>query len=121
MDGWLHGFANNGPSDWAFSKFIKYSDLNNPGPASVFVFADEHENSINDGNIAVARRGWNVWVDTPADRHGQAANFSYAGGNVERQGWKWPKRCRGEEDHFYPFKNDLDLKDLLTLQAHIPQ
>jgi prepilin-type processing-associated H-X9-DG protein len=92
----LHGYEVNqtSPIIGNPSKFVRSTQLVTPGPALTFVFVDEHENTINDGTFAVFRRGINRWADTPANRHGQAANFSYADGHAARQEWRWPKQCK---------------------------
>lgn len=114
MDSWLSGYDSDGKS----SKFVQECQLLQP--AGVFVFGDEHENSINDGLLGVLRRGLEAWLDTPANRHGQAANFSYADGHAAPQRWRWPKFCSIGQ-YGYPPRNDSDSQDLHDLQDHLPQ
>ena len=102
-------------------------------PASVFVFIEEHENSINDGVFflhvpgddgeqAEAQSnptfGGAHWMDCPSGRHGQACNLSFADGHAEHWTWKWPKRWAPEDSP--DVANPLDLQDLRRLQAAIP-
>ena len=74
------------------------SNLNNPGyiqyfslaaipqPSEIFVFLDEHPDSINDGyflNQAVN----NEWIDLPASYHNGAAALAFADGHSEIHRW----------------------------------
>jgi prepilin-type N-terminal cleavage/methylation domain-containing protein/prepilin-type processing-associated H-X9-DG protein len=70
-----------------------------PEPAQIFVFLDEHPDSINDGyfiNRAYADR----WYDLPASYHNGAASFSFADGHSQSHKWRneltrRPARPRG--------------------------
>lgn len=56
-------------------------------PEDIFVFLDEHPDSIGDGyfkNTAYTYR----WIDLPASYHNGAASFSYADGHSELHRWK---------------------------------
>lgn len=70
---------------------IKMSDISAPGPSEVFVFLDEHENSINDSHYTAFRDmrnfGNQSWLDTPSGRHGNATGFAYADGRAEIHKW----------------------------------
>jgi RNA polymerase sigma-70 factor (ECF subfamily) len=52
---------------------------------------EEHEQSIDDGIIAV---GGDVWLELPADRHNQGCNLSFFDGHVEAHHWLAPKRFK---------------------------
>src|ERR1035437_1627212 len=63
-------------------------------PSAVFVFIDEHEDSILDAQFGNPPRGsWDdgYWWDLPANRHNQGANLSFTDGHVEHWKWKVPK------------------------------
>jgi len=69
--------------------YDKQADMIDPTPANLIVFADEHPDSINDGNL----RMWgtpdiNTWADLPASYHNKAANFAYADGHVLVHKWR---------------------------------
>ncbi|MFM2295072.1 MAG: PilD-dependent protein PddA, partial [Verrucomicrobiota bacterium] len=75
-----------------------------PKPSGAFVFIDEHEDTIYDGQFGNPPRNsvWpDGWWDLPANRHEQGANLSFADGHVERWKWKVPKL-------FYYFGQDVD-------------
>lgn len=67
------------------------SDLAKPGPVMVFVFLDEHPDSINDALfMTIAGRDLSnaEWQDLPANQHyGCGANFSFADGHSEIKKW----------------------------------
>ncbi|MGE3308432.1 MAG: hypothetical protein AB7O66_00565 [Limisphaerales bacterium] len=61
-------------------------DLVDPGPSMTWVFIDEREDSINDGEMIVGMNGfpdqpqqWKI-VDYPASYHGDAGGLSEDGG-----------------------------------------
>ncbi len=64
-----------------------------PRPSAIFVFLDEHPDSINDGyflNQAPYYAGsysYREWTDLPACYHNGAANFSFADGHSETRRW----------------------------------
>jgi prepilin-type processing-associated H-X9-DG protein len=57
-----------------------------PKPSEIFVFLDEHPDSINDGyflNRAAERK----WIDLPASYHDGAASFAFADGHSRIKKW----------------------------------
>ena len=75
--------------------YMKESQLNNPGPASLFVFLDMREDSIDMGNFATNMRGYSPnntlaygFYDLPGSYHGGANSFSFADGHSESRKWK---------------------------------
>jgi prepilin-type processing-associated H-X9-DG protein len=107
---------------------VKLSQLIHPPPSQIFVFIDEHEQSIDDGLMGVGNPLELVetveWYKLPADRHSQGCSISFADSHVEHWRWKWPKKFLG---HGQPAANRTqdpqqnDLQDLRRLQAAIPQ
>lgn len=72
-----------------FRPAVKMSDMTRP--ADIFIFLDEHENSINDSHYTPfsnlkAYTGQD-WLDTPAGRHGNATGFVFADGHSEIHKW----------------------------------
>ena len=77
--------------------YKKMGDLNDPGPTRTWVFLDEREDSINDGEMVVGMDGypdrpqsWKI-VDYPASYHGGAGGLSFADGHSEIKKWKDPR------------------------------
>jgi prepilin-type N-terminal cleavage/methylation domain-containing protein/prepilin-type processing-associated H-X9-DG protein len=80
-----------GLSDIPFWK--KYTEIQRPIPSQLFVFIDEHPDTLLDaqfGNPAGAPYWGPMWFDMPADRHNQGACLSFADGHAERWRWKTP-------------------------------
>ena len=69
--------------------FRNLSGINSPSPSDAFVFVDEHAESIDDGFYAVRANVKNggFWQNTPASRHGNAGQVSFADGHAEY--WRW--------------------------------
>jgi prepilin-type processing-associated H-X9-DG protein len=76
------------------------TNLNNPGyvqffktftiprPSDIFVFLDEHPDSIDDGYFLNRDLATPTWNDLPASYHDGAASFSFADGHSEHHRWK---------------------------------
>ena len=74
--------------------YQKFSTIANPTPAGLFVFLDEHPDTMLDsqfGNPVQLPFYSQIWWDKPADRHNLGCNFSFADGHAERWKWKVPK------------------------------
>jgi len=71
--------------------YQKASDMNRPSPANLWVFTDEHPDSINDSGFAVQIENTTIltgrFIDTPTDLHDGAAPFSFADGHAEMHRW----------------------------------
>jgi prepilin-type N-terminal cleavage/methylation domain-containing protein/prepilin-type processing-associated H-X9-DG protein len=75
--------------------FEKLSQITNPPPSSLFVFIDEHEDTLYDAQFGFPQPPFDSqWWDMPANRHNQGANLSFADGHVEHWKWKTPKIVR---------------------------
>jgi len=89
-----NGFNSNNPG---YTQFFKTTQI--PKPSEIFVFLDEHPDSINDGyflNKSPKKysAGANSvtynnaqWTDLPASYHNGAAAFSFADGHVALHRW----------------------------------
>jgi len=72
----------------------KFSGIIDPPPSGLFVFIDEHPDTLLDaqfGNPVGLPFYPQIWFDMPADRHNHAANLSFADGHAERWRWRVPK------------------------------
>lgn len=89
------GRGNKFPTDGLISAeklFIKFSDIDRPSPSQLFVFIEEHPDSINDpvfSNSQTDRR----WIDLPGAYHpttgtNRASNLVFADGHVENHAWQ---------------------------------
>ena len=69
--------------------YLQFFNVNAiPEPARIFVFLDEHPDSINDGYF-VNRAYYRSWIDLPASFHNGAAAFSYADGHAAMHRWQF--------------------------------
>jgi hypothetical protein len=96
MNGWIDStdvasFGNG------FRIYKKFSDFQDPGPSMTWVFMDEREDSINDGEMIVGMSGypsaptqWKI-VDYPAGYHNRAGGLSFADGHSEIRKWVDPR------------------------------
>ncbi len=81
------------PAPGYFTAFIKESQvINRPDPSDLWVFLEEHPDSINDGSFAVKMPTTVLsteWVDVPA-KNGNVCPFAFADGHVEIHKWLFP-------------------------------
>jgi prepilin-type N-terminal cleavage/methylation domain-containing protein/prepilin-type processing-associated H-X9-DG protein len=104
MDAWfdstdVEGFGGG------FRMYKKMGDVADPGPSMTWLFMDEREDSINDGELVVGMTGYpdkpSAWmlVDYPASYHNGAAGLSFVDGHSEIKKWKdsrtTPKLVKG--------------------------
>ena len=78
----------------SFRTYAKESDMGIPGASNLFVFLDEHPNSINDAAFAVkcdARGGSARMIDWPASFHNGAGGFAFGDGHSEIKKWLDPR------------------------------
>ena len=79
------GVNINNPS---YVQFFRLSAI--PAPSQIFVFLDEHPDSINDGYfLEKADAVPPQWYDLPASYHDGAASFSFADGHAESHRWRF--------------------------------
>jgi prepilin-type N-terminal cleavage/methylation domain-containing protein/prepilin-type processing-associated H-X9-DG protein len=67
--------------------FAKTTDVNRPTPAGLWVFVDEHPDSMNDGAFFNAQRN-PEWIDLPSNQHNGACGFAFADGHSEIHKWR---------------------------------
>jgi prepilin-type N-terminal cleavage/methylation domain-containing protein/prepilin-type processing-associated H-X9-DG protein len=75
----------------------KFSEIIRPPPNQLFVFIDEHPDTMLDaqfGNPVDLPFYSRIWFDMPSDRHSRGCNLSFADGHAERWRWAAPKVAR---------------------------
>lgn len=127
VDGWLSGnfrlYGIRWPEDApsvarGYVSPTKASMIDYPGPAEVFAFVDEHEQSIDDGFFYIPSSADSpMWGDLPADPHNQAGNLSFLDGHVEHHRWRAPKKFQG---HKVVITGKLDREDKRWLERRLP-
>ncbi|HTL59183.1 MAG TPA: type II secretion system protein [Candidatus Limnocylindrales bacterium] len=73
-----------------YRTYHKRSDLTSPPPSQLWVFGDEHPDSINNGDLAVKCDAVGPdaqFVDFPASFHNGACGFSFADSHAEIKKW----------------------------------
>jgi prepilin-type N-terminal cleavage/methylation domain-containing protein/prepilin-type processing-associated H-X9-DG protein len=98
--------AMNSRNDWLgyltkkqYVVFQKLSDINRMGHSQAYVFIDEHPDSINFGDFAVAMNDGipstrTYIIDYPASHHNRAGGLSFADGHVEIHKWVDPRTVK---------------------------
>ncbi|HSU56432.1 MAG TPA: prepilin-type N-terminal cleavage/methylation domain-containing protein [Candidatus Dormibacteraeota bacterium] len=86
------GVNQNNPG---YIQFFKITDIRKP--SSIFVFLDEHPDSINDGYF-LNKRAYNKagsydygsqWIDLPASYHNGGTTLAFADGHSEIHRWRF--------------------------------
>ena len=84
------------PNKWRH--YVKSTDMVAPSPSMLWVLADEHPDSVNDGGLAVAMTANNQtsmkWQDGFSVLHGGGCGFTFADGHAEIHKWKDPRTLR---------------------------
>jgi len=68
--------------------YLKLSDIKRPSPSSLWVFVDEHPDSINDGWLTDWWPGGGGWGDLAASYHAGSCGIGFADGHGEIHKWK---------------------------------
>ncbi|MGA2246670.1 MAG: prepilin-type N-terminal cleavage/methylation domain-containing protein [Verrucomicrobiota bacterium] len=84
------GNGNSTASVWypGFRCYNKMSDISTPSPVNLWVFTDEHPDSINDGWLVVDPTTLTSWGnDLPGSYHDHANSLTFADGHSEPHKW----------------------------------
>jgi prepilin-type N-terminal cleavage/methylation domain-containing protein/prepilin-type processing-associated H-X9-DG protein len=83
---------SGGGANWR--AYAKESQVTDPTPANLWVFVDEHPDSIND-SFLFTDENTPAFADCPADYHSGACGFGFADGHAEIHKWLelryWPR------------------------------
>lgn len=79
-------FSNGGANtnNPEYKQFFKVSQV--PKPAQIFVFIEEHPDSINDGYF-LNKPDSDGWFDLPASYHNGSVNLTFTDGHAESHHW----------------------------------
>jgi len=116
MNAYIEGgaYGNSAAQTWypQFCAYNKSSDIVRPSPAGLFVFVDEHPDSINDGWMIIDPETPTEWGnDLPASYHNRACGFSFADGHSEIHKWVQSTTCAPvlqDEHGTYPGTSPVD-------------
>jgi len=96
----VNGYPDYDPIIFQFiPMFKKLAEIKTPNPVNCLVFIDEQEYTMIDSQFGMPTDFFDggtpfSWWDSPADRHNQASNLSFADGHVATKRWKVPKNSR---------------------------
>jgi prepilin-type processing-associated H-X9-DG protein len=77
------------PFGWPSFYFAKKStDFHSPGPSDVWVFSDEHPDSLDDNIFYTANFPFNELIEIPGVQHGGACGIAFADGHAEIHKWQ---------------------------------
>jgi hypothetical protein len=78
-----------GVNDWYanYIQYIKKTGFTRPGPATTWLFIEEHPDSINDGWFIASPTDPARFVDLPATSHNCAGGIVYCDGHSELHKW----------------------------------
>jgi len=77
-----------GFTTWYVAK--KSSDFHSPGPSDVWVFTDEHPDSIDDAVLYDANYPDTMFTELPGSQHAGACGMGFADGHAEIHKWLGP-------------------------------
>jgi prepilin-type N-terminal cleavage/methylation domain-containing protein/prepilin-type processing-associated H-X9-DG protein len=110
------------PWNDGYLSYRKKGDLTRFSPSTALVFADERDDSIDDGEFAVDMVA-NQIVNVPASYHGGSGGITFADGHAEIHAWRTPEVLRSQQIgaqakkwEFMPVK--ADNADLVWLRTH---
>jgi prepilin-type N-terminal cleavage/methylation domain-containing protein/prepilin-type processing-associated H-X9-DG protein len=78
------------PANTAWRVYHKQSELTSPSPSDLWVFIEQHPDSIDDGIFAVdcgSQNNWAQWIDFPAYAHNRSSSLGFADGHAELRAW----------------------------------
>ena len=109
-------------SAWYVAK--KGSDFHQPGPSDVWVFSDEHPDSIDDAIMYTSSYATTPFIELPGTQHGGACGMAYADGHSEVHKWKGQTLTTHQQVTFTTVQQvacPLTDPDMLFLAQHTPQ
>jgi prepilin-type N-terminal cleavage/methylation domain-containing protein/prepilin-type processing-associated H-X9-DG protein len=140
----IRSYSMNAMVGNAGSAIVGGANVNNPGyrqffkieqmprPTEIFVFLDEHPDSIDDGYFIPNYQtgtGWgannvavNQWQDLPASYHNDAAAFSFADGHAAMHRWHNASTLIAAQPYapaFPPLISVNALDDFQWVMAHL--
>ena len=101
--------------------FKRTTDFHDLDPSKLFVFIEEHPDSINDGYFQV-NVNTQIFPDVPGSNHDGAGTLSFTDGHVEVRAWETRPRVRKVSlNNVTPSTNDwLWLQARATARPAVP-
>jgi prepilin-type N-terminal cleavage/methylation domain-containing protein/prepilin-type processing-associated H-X9-DG protein len=98
--------------------YQKLGDIKIPPPVNVWVFVDEHPDSINDGWLTDSWPGGGGWGDLAASYHGGACGLGFADGHGEIHKWQDTGTIQGVTKNNNRSWNSYAPRDTLWFLQH---
>ena len=97
------------------------SEIHVPGPSDVYVFLDEHPDSLDDGIFSTPNRPWGSLVELPGNQHNGACGVALADGHSEMHKWRG-KFSNLPVTYIYTINVSVPLNDpdMLWLESRTP-
>jgi prepilin-type N-terminal cleavage/methylation domain-containing protein/prepilin-type processing-associated H-X9-DG protein len=111
---------------WAQSTWYvanKSTDFHTPGPSDVWVFTDEHPDSIDDALMYTSNYAVPELIELPGNQHGGSCGMSFADGHAEMHHWNGPVMNAHLTVSYQLVQRvacSLNDVDMLYLAAHTP-
>ena len=122
---WLGGSDIGNALQTAWHTYGRSSQMLTPSPSELWVFVDEHPDSINDAGLAVQMVNGTTAgaiVDFPASYHNGGCGFAFADGHSEIHIWTGPHMKEPDihngNDHSLQAIDAASAQDLQWLQRH---
>ena len=111
------------PLGWTTWQVVKKStELHNPGPSDVWVFSDEHPDSVDDALMYVANYPVLSFTELPGSQHAGACGMAFADGHSIIHKWLGSVANRPLVKFITVQRVPctIDDPDMLYLAAHTP-
>ena len=105
-----YGVNLNNPN---YRQFFTLTSI--PKPSRIFVFLEEHPDSINDGYFLNVPN-YLEWIDLPASYHDGGCNFAFADGHVELHKWKSADTMRPPEPEAGDLPRDVSESSVVDFE-----
>jgi prepilin-type N-terminal cleavage/methylation domain-containing protein/prepilin-type processing-associated H-X9-DG protein len=102
----------------------KSTDFHAPGPSDVWVFSDEHPDSIDDALMYTANYPVTEFTELPGCQHGGACGLAFADGHALIYRWNGPTMAAHQQVTYGSVQQVACLAtdpDMLYLAAHTPR
>lgn len=84
MNGWVGSrYMNSVPGQTGYQTYVKEAGMAAKGASELWLFADEHEASIDDSWFVVTMNDSSPFLSFPATRHRRGYNLNFADGHVD--------------------------------------
>ena len=110
-----------GWSSWYMAK--KAGDFHTPGPSDVWVFSDEHPDSIDDALLYNANYAVTSFTELPGTQHAGACGITFADGHSAVHKWTGPTLIKNQNVSFTTVQQvscPINDADMIWLSQHTP-